>query len=110
MQVKEYYSDIHKLQRELEEEFESGEIFLTSVFNRDKNSVAGCVSTASPENAARVIVDGTHRLSTDDEVKEYKKMLEDNRVAIAKAEQQKKQQYIVVVDQKADNASAVLEQ
>jgi len=110
MDIKQYYGDISKKRAELEEAYESGEVYLTSLFHREKNSTAGQVSTATPENAARVLVDGTHKLSSEDEVAAYKKLLERNRTEIAKAEQLKKQQYIVVVDQKqsASELSAAL--
>lgn len=98
MDLKEYYRDLHATEAQLEKEFPGGIVYVTSVRHREKNSVAGQTLSASYANAARVITDGTHRLSTPDEVRGFIELQKNNRMKSAQAEQAKKQQYIVVVD------------
>jgi hypothetical protein len=98
MDLRSYFSDLHREQARLEKEFPDQEVYVTSVFHRERNSTAGRTLSASYRNAARVITDGTHRIATDDEVKAFHRLQERNRVNTVKSEQKKKQQYIVVVD------------
>lgn len=98
MDLKEYYSDLRKVEGQLEKEFPNDIVYVTSVRHREKNSIAGQTLSATHANAARVITDGTHRLATPEEVRSFLELQINNRTKSVKAEQAKKQQYIVVMD------------
>lgn len=98
MDLKEYYKDLHATEAQLEKEFPDDIVYVTSVRHREKNSVAGQTLSATHANAARVITDGTHRLSTPQEVRDFLALQNANRMKSVKAEQAKKQQYVVVMD------------
>jgi hypothetical protein len=55
MNIKEYYGDVKKKRAELEEAYQSGEVFLMSVFQRG-NSVAGQVCTATQQKKQQFLV------------------------------------------------------
>ena len=100
MDLKEYYTERRTLEADLEKEFPEDIVYVTSVRHRERNSLAGKTLSASYANAARVITDGTHRLSTASEVRGFLDLQNQNRMRAVKAEQAKKQQYIVVMDDK----------
>ncbi len=79
MKTAEYYAEVRKMAARLDEQFPQGFCVLTSVANRDKNTVAGNVTEAANDNAARCLVEGTHRLATEDEVAEWREHQERNR-------------------------------
>lgn len=99
MNLKEYYSDMGREKAKLEQKHPDGVVYVTSLYSRDRNSTPGCTLSASCYNAARVITDGTHRESTREEVDGFLNHQQSQRVMVAKAEQLKKQQYMIVVDQ-----------
>lgn len=98
MDLKEYFADKRTVEAQLEREFPNDIVYVTSVRHREKNSVAGQTLSATHANAARVITDGTHRLATAEEVRGFLELQNSNRLKSVKAEQAKKQQYIVVMD------------
>lgn len=101
MNMRDYYSDKLLEERRLRDKHPNGVVFVTSVFNRDRSSVAGQTLSATCSNAARVITDGTHRESTKDEIKAFITHQQQQKVSLALAEQKNKQQYVMVVDRKA---------
>lgn len=98
MDIKEYYRDLHKTAAELERKNPERIVHVTSVYNREKNATAGCTLSATPENAARVITDGTHREATKEEVAAFLTLQENNRIKAVKSEQAKNKQFVVVLD------------
>jgi len=84
-----------------------GVVYVTSLFHRERNSTPGCTLTASISNAARVITDGTHRVATEGEIRNFLNHQQREFVKNSASEQKNKRQYIVVVDQK-ENADQVL--
>ena len=62
MKTDEYFSAIKAQRVALDAHYPNGTVYLTAVANRDS------VSEADTDTAARCLVEGTHRLATDDEV------------------------------------------
>ena len=100
MDLRAYYNDKHAKMAELEKSSPNGAVYVTSLFNRERNSQAGATLSATIENAARVITDGTHRLATQEEVDAFIKMQEKNRAAVARSEQERTKQVVVFVDER----------
>lgn len=98
MNLQEYFQDKRKLMVVLDKDHPDGVVHVTSVFHRERNSTPGATASATVSNAARVITDGTHREATPAEVREFLAHQERQRVMVARSEQLKKKQYIVVVD------------
>ena len=98
MDLKEYFKDLRTNQRKLEKKYPNGVVHVTSLFYRERNSTPGATASATCENAARVITDGTHREATEEEIKAFydhqRRQLEQN----VRSEQMKKQQYVIVTD------------
>lgn len=92
--VSDTFAEMKKLTKELQEEH-GREVFVTSKRNRDKGSVDGQTVSVTPENASRCIVDETHRLATDDEIKSFYKLQSDN-LKITNAKERKKQQTLIL--------------
>lgn len=105
MDLIQYFSDLNKTQSQLERDLPNQPIYITSVFNRDRNSTAGTTYTASPRNAARVITDGTHRLATPVEIAAFEELQQRNLEATLKSEQRKNKQFVVMVDPAAAGLS-----
>ena len=104
MDTKRYYSDIRKLETELTERCNGNTVHITSVFNREKNSTEGATCSASAYNAARAIVDSTHRLATPEEVQSFARLQEKNRRESIDGEIRKRQQFVTVVNQKTEDS------
>lgn len=101
MDLKEYFDDVKNKEKELikeEDPKEPGVTYVMSLYNREKNSVGGCVLAAAHKNAARVITDGTHRKATQDEIDAFLQHQEANKLRSTRSEQSKNRQYVVVVD------------
>lgn len=96
MDLRQYFTDKKAKQAELEKKFSDGVVHVTSVFYRERNSTAGATSSATVENAARVITDGTHREATEDEIAAFYARQKSDLEKHIRAEQVKKQQYVVV--------------
>jgi hypothetical protein len=85
MNAQEYYARRKKIHAELKEKHgEHGSVLLVSVENLDKNSTAGNLCEVSVENAARCIVEGTHRLGTDEEYATFRAQQQSVRESLAK--------------------------
>jgi hypothetical protein len=105
MDLIQYYNDLNKIAAKLEQDFPNQPVYVTSTFNRDRNSTAGVTLSASYRNAARVITDGTHRIATPAEVAKFIEMQEKNLENSIKAEQRKNKQFVVMVDPAAAGLS-----
>ncbi|WP_321471140.1 hypothetical protein [uncultured Paludibaculum sp.] len=57
---------------ELEAQFPSGDCVLVSVQSDTHNTKGGLTMEAPVDNAARHLVEGTHRLATEDEIKAFR--------------------------------------
>lgn len=109
MDLRQYFMDLRAIEAELEgSKTRDGVVYVTSIFHREKNSTAGSTLSASCRNAARVITDGTHRVATPQEVENFMEMQAIALEETIKAEQLKKKQYIVVVDQKQPSETGAL--
>lgn len=108
MDLKQYFTDMHATEAMLERKHPDGIVYVTSLFYRERNSTPGAMASATCRNAARVITDGTHRESSPEEVDMFfsrqKQELERN----MRAEQLKKKQYFVVVNQNEQSDEAVM--
>ncbi|HZT32683.1 MAG TPA: hypothetical protein VFA33_22525 [Bryobacteraceae bacterium] len=71
MKTEEYYGAVRQQTAALNERFPQGFCYLCSIANRDRGTVDGSVTEAANDNAARCLVERTHRLATDDEVAEW---------------------------------------
>jgi hypothetical protein len=100
MDLKEYFKDAHAEEARLEKEYPEGVVHVTSLFHRERGSTPGSTLSATCRNAARVITDGTHRVSTQEEIDGFLKHQQTQLRKNAAAEQANKKQYIVVVNQK----------
>lgn len=96
MDLKQYFQDLRAKQAELERSHPDGVVHVTSLFYRERNSTPGATASASTRNAARVITDGTHRESSEEEVDAFYQRQQDQLKLNIRAEQQKKQQYVIV--------------
>jgi hypothetical protein len=68
---KEYFGRIAEQRRKLDIQFPNGFCQIVSISNFDKNVIAGSRCEVSTTLAAKGIIDGTQRLQTAAEVKEY---------------------------------------
>lgn len=105
MDLQEYYKNIRKEEARLKEEFGTRTIYVMSVKNSSKNTLPGKVHAASHYNAARVLVDETHRLATEDEVRGYLDHQEDCRQEALRSEARKKKEVVVVMDRGGHSSS-----
>ena len=105
MNLKDYFSDLRKVEAELVGEHPDGIVFVTSLFHRERNSTPGSTLSATCRNAARVITDGTHRRATQEEIDGFARRQQEELRRNTVAEQKNKRQYIVVVDQKEDGSA-----
>lgn len=96
--IAKFYSDLRKLQASLEAEYPTGVVHVTSVENRQLNSLPGVTLSATAYNAARVITEGTHRLATKEEIAAFHTLQQDNHREASMAEQRRNKQFVVVVD------------
>lgn len=98
MDAKEYFQDLRQTEAGLTKKYKGNLVHVTSVKNREKNSTSGSTMSADAYNAARVITDGTHRIATSEEIKSFIDLQERNRVSAIKSEQRKRQQLVVLTD------------
>jgi hypothetical protein len=97
MDLKLYFDDYKKNVAKLEKEHPDGVVHVTSLFQRDRGSTPGSTASATCTNAARVITDGTHREATEEEIDAFYQRQQDELRKNIRAEQAKKQQYMVVM-------------
>lgn len=102
--IREYYTDLRNTEKEFQRNYPAGVVHVTSLFNRDRGSTAGTTTSATCYNAARVVTDGTHRLSTPEEIEAFEAHQQRELIRNQAAEQRNKKQYLVVLNQ--DNQAA----
>lgn len=102
MDLREYYGEIRQIEKNLEKKHGSF-LHITSVKNREKNSTPGRTNIATPYNAARGIVDETHREATEEEVKAFYQHQEHCRLDNMRSEARKKKEVVVVMDRGGNN-------
>jgi hypothetical protein len=107
MDLRVYFDDMNAKEADLKQKYPNGVVHVTSLFHRERNSTPGSVLSATRRNAARVITDGTHRESTADEIRGFNQHQQEELERSTVAEQLKKKQYIVVVDQKENSNTSV---
>jgi hypothetical protein len=100
MDMKSYYNDWREHCARLKVSHPNNVVYVTSLYHRERNSVAGQTLSASVANAARVITDGTHREATKEEVEAFIQHQNDELLKTTQSEQARKQHYFVVVDPK----------
>lgn len=83
--VNKYYADIAAKRTELAGQFPQGDCLVISVNNQDKNSTAGNMAEVPVGMAARLLVEGTHRVATPEDHKAFKDGQEKARKDIAAA-------------------------
>lgn len=69
------------------------QVYLTSVENREKQSVGGRTSPVGRKLAAKMIADKTHRLATDEEIAAWHVAEDASRAHHAELEYSRKQQF-----------------
>jgi len=98
MDLREYFGDVRKIEKELEAKYPNRVVYITSIKNSMKNSTAGATFSAIPYNAARGIADETHREATAEEIQSFLDHQEKNRVTNQRSEAGKKKEIVVVMD------------
>jgi hypothetical protein len=83
MDLKKFKHDMLKKQAELELAHPSGYLYVTSQYHRERNVAAGTVTEVNIPNAARVLTEGTHQVSTIEEIESYRQKCEENRAQIS---------------------------
>jgi hypothetical protein len=83
MDLKAFKRDMLKKQAELELAHPSGYLYVTSQYHREKNVAAGTVTEVNIPNAARVLTERTHAVSTPEEIEAYHARCEENRAQIS---------------------------
>lgn len=96
--IQEFWQEVRRIEADLRQKH-GGEVFVTSILNRDKNTSAGHTCSASPYLAAMGIVSQTHQLSTPEQIAAFKELQEKNLRTTQMEEQRKHKQYVVVVNQ-----------
>jgi hypothetical protein len=74
-----YYSDLHGLRDKLNAKYADGSFLAVSVTNSLKGSTAGNISEVDIAIGARILLDGTHREATPEEVRLYRESQESTR-------------------------------
>ncbi len=98
MDLREYFGEVRKVEKELEGKYPNRTVYITSVKNSMKNSTPGATFSATPYNAARGIADETHREATAEEIQAFLDHQERNRVMNQRSEAGKKKEIVVVMD------------
>ncbi len=98
MDLTEYFGNVRRVERELVAAHPDRIVHVTSLKNSMRNSTAGTTIGATPYNAARCIVDETHREATEEEVRGFFEHQERNRIEAQRSETRKKKEIVVVMD------------
>ncbi len=98
MDLTEYFGNVRRTERELIVAHPDRIVYVTSLKNSMRNSTAGTTVAATPYNAARCMVDETHREATEDEVRGFFEHQERNRIESQRSETRKKKEIVVVMD------------
>lgn len=76
------FLDIKEKLQELTKQYPQGCLLMVSLRNTDKNTTAGQFTEVSLAKAAEHLVDGTYRMTTEDEQKAYVKSQDETREAL----------------------------
>lgn len=98
MDIKIYWADVATKINEIRPLYPDGVVHLISRANREKNTTAGQLCTATVELAAECIVNNTHDLASPEQIKAYREHQGEYQKQILKQELAKKQQFVMVVD------------
>ncbi len=98
MDVRQYWADVQAKIAEIATHYPDGVVHVISRHNREKNTTAGAVSTASLQLAAECLVNNTHDLASPDQITTYKRDQVEKRRQIQLHERSKKQEFVMVVD------------
>jgi len=92
MDIRSYWREIRRVQATLPECS-----WLTSLDNWTKNTTSGAVVLCDPENAARRLVEQTHRPSTEQEIEQHLRGEEEKLRRISADERRRLKSYVLVV-------------
>jgi hypothetical protein len=67
-----YFSAIRETRAQLSKQFPDGSCLVISTIGPGRQGLAGRVTEVSTENAARLIVEGTHALASDTQAADYR--------------------------------------
>ena len=107
MDVRQYWADVQAKIAEIASHYPDGVVHVISRHNREKNTTAGAVSTASLQLAAECLVNNTHDLASPDQITAYKKEQVEKRRQIQVHERSKKQEFVMVVDRQEAEAKGI---
>lgn len=85
----------------------NGVVHITSLRHRESGTTAGTTLSATIDNAARVIANGTHREATRAEITAFMQHQERNRVTSMTMEQARKREFVVMVDSQAPSMAGL---
>jgi hypothetical protein len=98
MDVRQYWADVTAKIAEIANHYPDGLVHIISRHNREKNTTAGAISTASLQLAAECLVNNTHDLASPEQIATYAKNQIEKRRQIQLHERSKKQEFVMVVD------------
>ena len=84
---------------EIATHYPDGVVHIISRHNREKNTTAGAISTASLQLAAECLVNNTHDLASPEQIATFKRDQQERRRQILMTERSKKTEHILVVNQ-----------
>ena len=86
-----YWAEVRERQAELKEQFKDFTFtYITSIENRRKQMVGGRVFEADFRNAAMRLADGTHRVSTPEEIERYRADRSNRAASLQEIEEKRK--------------------
>lgn len=97
MNTVEYYKKVNKVAGQLREKHESDTIYITSIEDASVARTGGVVTTASPDVAAKMLADNTHRESTAEEIEQYEIAQDQTARQIREKDLRRRQQVVVTV-------------
>jgi hypothetical protein len=86
MDVKQHNQDIADAVRELSPRYPDDTVIVMSLTNRDRNSTAGRVVEVNVKQAAKLVVEKTHRLATAEEIEAFKSRNDNEKKRIEQSE------------------------
>lgn len=99
--IKEYWREVRSVEATLLASLgqdKQSVVYIVSVENKSKGTSAGSVCEADIETAARMIVDGTHKVASESEVAAWKTHQEQTFKANQALELERKQQFAMPED------------
>jgi len=72
MDTSKYYQNIRIRREELAKANPSGFLYVISLDSLERNSVGGSICEVSIADAARLMIEGTHRVTTEEELAAYR--------------------------------------